>query len=262
MRPSFLCRVSDWLTVVAILSLLTCSAAAQSTSGRDRRPRSRPLGRANRRRDHYIDRPIHGCHASHQNQRKWRLHLCRSKAQHLHDHVRTIRVQENVQKDIIVNVNQVLTLNSTMQIGETQETVEVTSEAPQVDTTSTQLGAVINDRSVNELPLNTRDTYQFLQLQPGVQAQLGNGNGSLFWIAGHGIGFGERRTHSRQQFQREWRRCQRSVRELADHSADSGQRRGVPRHYAIRLTPSTAKFRFGGQCNHRSRDERLSWRCL
>jgi hypothetical protein len=38
---------------------------------------------------------------------------------------------------------------------------------------------VINDRSVNELPLNTRDTYQFLQLQPGVQAQLGS-SGSLF----------------------------------------------------------------------------------
>ena len=58
--------------------------------------------------------------------------------------------------------------------------MEVTSEAPQVDTTSTQLGAVINDRSVNELPLNTRDTYQFLQLQPGVQAQLGS-SGSLFF---------------------------------------------------------------------------------
>jgi hypothetical protein len=72
-----------------------------------------------------------------------------------------------------------VTLNSTLQIGGSQETVEVTSEAPQVDTTSTQLGAVINDRSVNELPLNTRDTYQFLQLQPGVQAQLGS-SGSLF----------------------------------------------------------------------------------
>ena len=70
--------------------------------------------------------------------------------------------KKNVQKDIIVEVNQVVTLNSTLQIGQTQETVEVTSEAPQVDTTSTQLGAVINDRSVNELPLNARDTYQFL----------------------------------------------------------------------------------------------------
>jgi Carboxypeptidase regulatory-like domain len=87
--------------------------------------------------------------------------------------------KKNVQKNVIVDVNQVVTLNSTLQIGGSQETVEVTSEAPQIDTTSTQLGAVINDRSVNELPLNTRDTYQFLQLQPGVQSQLGS-SGSLF----------------------------------------------------------------------------------
>ena len=89
--------------------------------------------------------------------------------------------KKNVQTGVLVDVNQVVTLNSTLQVGATQEVVEVTSEAPQVDTTSTQLGAVINNRSVNELPLNTRDTYQFLQLQPGVQAQLGNGNGSLFY---------------------------------------------------------------------------------
>jgi hypothetical protein len=87
--------------------------------------------------------------------------------------------KKNLQKDVILDVNQVLTLNSVLQIGGTQEVVDVTSEAPQVDTNSTQLGAVINDRSVNELPLNTRDTYQFLQLQPGVQAQLGS-SGSLF----------------------------------------------------------------------------------
>ena len=89
--------------------------------------------------------------------------------------------KKNVQKGILVDVNQVVTVNSTLQIGGSQEVVEVTGEAAQVDTTSTQLGAVINDRSINELPLNSRDTYQFLQLQPGVQAQLGNGNGSLFY---------------------------------------------------------------------------------
>jgi hypothetical protein len=88
--------------------------------------------------------------------------------------------KKSVQKTVTVDVNQVVTLNQTLTIGATQETVEVTSEAPQVDTTSTQLGAVINDRSVNELPLNTRDTYQFLQLQPGVQSQLGS-SGSLFY---------------------------------------------------------------------------------
>ena len=82
--------------------------------------------------------------------------------------------KKNVRRDVILDVNQVVTLNMTMQLGESREIVDVTSEAPLVETTSTQLGAVVNDRAVSELPLNARDTYQLLQLQPGVQSQLGN----------------------------------------------------------------------------------------
>src|SRR6266498_5525242 len=79
-----------------------------------------------------------------------------------------------VRANVTLEVNQVLTLNATLQPGATQETVEVTAEAPLVDTTSTQLGAVVNDRAVSQLPLNARDTYQLLQLQPGVQSQVGS----------------------------------------------------------------------------------------
>ena len=85
-----------------------------------------------------------------------------------------------VRHTISLDVNQVITLNMTMQVGRAQEVVDVTSEAPLVDTSSTQLGAVVNNRSVNELPLNARDTYQFLQLQPGVQSQLGSSGGTFY----------------------------------------------------------------------------------
>src|SRR5215469_531535 len=88
--------------------------------------------------------------------------------------------KKNVRHGITVDVNQVVTLNMVLQLGEAKEIVDVTSEAPLVDTTTTQLGAVVNNRSVNELPLNQRDTYQFLQLQPGVQSQLGS-SGSTFY---------------------------------------------------------------------------------
>lgn len=84
----------------------------------------------------------------------------------------------NVRKGILVDLNEVITLNGTLQIGETKETVEVTSEAPLVDTTSTQLGSVMDSRQVSGLPLNSRDTYQLLQLQPGVQ---GVGGSDLFY---------------------------------------------------------------------------------
>ncbi|HKC71686.1 MAG TPA: carboxypeptidase-like regulatory domain-containing protein, partial [Terriglobales bacterium] len=79
-----------------------------------------------------------------------------------------------IKKGLTLLVNQVITMNMTMQVGGTQEVVEVTSEAPLVETTSTQMGAVVNDRSVVQLPLNQRDTYQFLQLQPGVQSVIGS----------------------------------------------------------------------------------------
>ena len=82
-------------------------------------------------------------------------------------------------KNVIVEVNQVVTAEfHACRSAHAKEVVEVTSEAPLVDTTSTQLGAVVNDRAVSQLPLNSRDTYQFLQLQPGVQSSVGSSNSS------------------------------------------------------------------------------------
>ncbi len=84
--------------------------------------------------------------------------------------------KKDVRHTIKLDVNQVLTLNMIMQLGQTQEVVDVTSEAPLVDTTSTQLGAVMDNRQVANLPLNSRDTYQLLQLQPGVMSTVGSSN--------------------------------------------------------------------------------------
>ena len=78
-----------------------------------------------------------------------------------------------VRKGVAVNLNEVVSVDIPLQIGGSTETVEVTGEPPLVDTTSTQLGAVVNERAISQLPLAQRDTYQLLQLQPGVQSQLG-----------------------------------------------------------------------------------------
>ncbi len=84
--------------------------------------------------------------------------------------------KKDLRRSIKLDVNQVITLNVTMQLGQAQEVVDVTSEAPLVDTTSTQLGAVMDNRQVANLPLNSRDTYQLLQLQPGVMSTVGSSN--------------------------------------------------------------------------------------
>jgi len=77
-------------------------------------------------------------------------------------------------KGLTVDLNEVVNLDISLQLGGSTEVVEVTGAPPVVDTTSTQLGAVVNERSSTQLPLNQRDVYQLLQLQPGVQSQLGN----------------------------------------------------------------------------------------
>ncbi len=77
-------------------------------------------------------------------------------------------------KGVTIDLNQVANLDIALTVGGSTETVEVTGSGPIVDTTSTQLGAVVNERDATQLPLNQRDVYQLLQLQPGVQSQLGN----------------------------------------------------------------------------------------
>ncbi len=79
-----------------------------------------------------------------------------------------------VRKGIGLDLNQVLTVDIGLQLGGSTDVVEVTGAPPVIDTSSTQLGAVVNERSSTQLPLNQRDVYQLLQLQPGVQSQLGN----------------------------------------------------------------------------------------
>ena len=88
--------------------------------------------------------------------------------------------KKDLRHGVSVDLNQVVTLNMVMQIGRAQEVVDVTSEAPLVDTTSTQLGAIMGSREVSNLPLNSRDTYQLLQLQPGVMSTTGSSNSLIY----------------------------------------------------------------------------------
>jgi len=78
-----------------------------------------------------------------------------------------------LRKGVVVSLNEVIGVDIVLQVGGATEIVEVTGAPPLVDTTSTQLGAVVGERAISQLPLAQRDTYQLLQLQPGVQSQVG-----------------------------------------------------------------------------------------
>jgi hypothetical protein len=86
--------------------------------------------------------------------------------------------QQFIANGIGVELNATVTYDVHLAVGSTAQSVEVTASAPLVDTTTTQLGAVMNSRTVENLPLNQRDTYQLLQLQPGV---TGVGGADLFY---------------------------------------------------------------------------------
>jgi len=69
---------------------------------------------------------------------------------------------------IIVRVGDKLTVDLGLEVGAITEQVRVESAAPLVDFTNTTLGQVIENRRIQELPLNGRDAFSLAGLAPGV----------------------------------------------------------------------------------------------
>ena len=80
---------------------------------------------------------------------------------------------------LLLEVNSVLTVDVTLQVGDVKEAVTVTGDALHVETSSTQLGEVIEQKQMTSVPLNGRSYTDLLALQPGVgNANSGIGGGS------------------------------------------------------------------------------------
>ncbi len=70
---------------------------------------------------------------------------------------------------IPLSVDQVLTLDAKLVVGPVKETIRVASEAvAPVDLNDAQLGNLVDNRQVEDLPLILRDPYQLILLSPGV----------------------------------------------------------------------------------------------
>src|ERR1700681_4019455 len=76
----------------------------------------------------------------------------------------------DVRSGIELTVGATVSLNMTMQVGGSKETVQVTTEAPDVQLASSDIGAVVTANTVRELPLNGRSWTDLATLQPGVNA--------------------------------------------------------------------------------------------
>ncbi|MGH9649013.1 MAG: carboxypeptidase-like regulatory domain-containing protein, partial [Terriglobales bacterium] len=61
------------------------------------------------------------------------------------------------QKEINIDIGRVVLVEAKLTVGTAGEVVEVGAAPPLVETTNTQLGAVVNERAVTNLPLSARD---------------------------------------------------------------------------------------------------------
>ena len=73
-----------------------------------------------------------------------------------------------VREPITVEVQSAVRIDIPMQVGELTQTIEVTAQAPLLQTENASLGTVVESREVLEMPLNGRNVYTLVALVPGV----------------------------------------------------------------------------------------------
>ncbi len=86
------------------------------------------------------------------------------------------------QTGLVIDANSALRVDASLAIGSISEKIEVSTEAAQVETQSTQMGEVIEGSKMTSVPLNGRSYLDLLALQPGVSPykntdQMTNGIG-------------------------------------------------------------------------------------
>jgi outer membrane receptor protein involved in Fe transport len=71
---------------------------------------------------------------------------------------------------VAINVNAITRVDVSLQPGQVQETITVSAETPLVQTEEGRLANTLTTREVTDLPLNGRQVYQLVTLEPGVTA--------------------------------------------------------------------------------------------
>ena len=76
--------------------------------------------------------------------------------------------RKSVQRGISLQINQQAQIDLALQVGQVSESLEVTAQAPLLQSESSSLGTVVSEKLVNQLPLNGRNFIQLATLSPGV----------------------------------------------------------------------------------------------
>jgi outer membrane receptor protein involved in Fe transport len=78
--------------------------------------------------------------------------------------------QKTVQNGIVLTVGAQQVLNISMKVGSVSQTVEVTTEAPDVQLASSTINGSVSENTISQLPLNGRSWTDLATLQPGVSS--------------------------------------------------------------------------------------------
>jgi hypothetical protein len=89
--------------------------------------------------------------------------------------------RKELRENIILQAADVKQFDMQLIVGAESQTVEVTSETPLIDTTSSTSGTVITERELEDLPSQSHVPTLFATLTPGVQQQDQKGNVVRAW---------------------------------------------------------------------------------
>ncbi|HMB29371.1 MAG TPA: TonB-dependent receptor [Blastocatellia bacterium] len=92
------------------------------------------------------------------------------------------------QSGVILTVGGAAVLDLTIQIGEVSEIVEVKQEEPLIEPTKAELSRVVNERSIESLPIIGRNFVDFAKLSSGVAPGRENTGGGAFKEPDTGVG--------------------------------------------------------------------------
>ena len=84
-----------------------------------------------------------------------------------------------VQQGITLQIQQQARVDIILTVGEVTESILVSADAALLETTSSTVGKVVDNRSIVNLPLNTRNVYSLIFLTPGVAGSVGNNYGDM-----------------------------------------------------------------------------------
>ena len=83
------------------------------------------------------------------------------------------------QSGVGVQVQQQARVDIVLTVGDVTESVLVTADASILETTTSSIGKVVDNRRIVNLPLNTRNVYSLIFLTPGVSGTVGNNYGDM-----------------------------------------------------------------------------------